>query len=782
MNTNKFISYRFATALIFSAIVVSGCSSDSDSSTSTTPVAVIGASGVGNTGTENTGTDATDVTINATPGTTRVTFDITVPVYVSNQLQVRLVWGDKDIVANWVMDESWSISENFPTNIEKPLSVTFTDGNGAVTLASFETNFRAGSSVSQAYSITEDQFNTDRWDSDNDGVSNLAESIAGTAPLSVGPPQAVEATLEVATNKTLRMSWLLSAGSQFYRVLENVDGASGFTQISSDLESNIQTFDHEVALYNVVNAQYIVQACNESGCVDSDQLIVSGTLDNAITYIKASNTGKEDEFGVAVSLSADGTTLAVGANGEASGSRGVNQDQELNDTIKAGAVYIFSRVNTINGTSGQWEQQAYIKASNSDQADHFGEAISLSADGNTLAVGARSESSASSGINMNALDNTKFHSGAVYVFERSNNTMDTTNGNWAQSNYIKASNPSQSAEFGGSVSLSADGLKLAVGAFHDNSGGTGIDGDQDDVSAPLSGAVYVFVRLSTLNDIDTTDGINTENIDWYQQAYIKASNTDGSDRFGGVVSLSADGNTLAVGTSFEASGATGINDNESDNSVPRSGAVYVFSQLGDEIWQQQAYVKSSNSGPHQFGTAVSLSADGNTLVVGAPYEDSSASGINGDQSLNNLLFSGAAYVYIRTNGSWTQQAYLKARKTGQDFFGGSVSLSASGDVLAIGASSEKSSATGVNGDSFNNSSDVSGAAYLFSRSNGSWQQKAYVKASNTDVLSRFGAAVSLSADGETLAVGANTENGAATGVNGDQFDSTIERSGAVYLY
>jgi len=99
-----------------------------------------------------------------------------------------------------------------------------------------------------------------------------------------------------------------------------------------------------------------------------------------------------------------------------------------------------------------------------------------------------------------------------------------------------------------------------VGATGEASAATGIDGNQGDNSASASGAVYVFTR---------TNGV------WNQQAYVKASNTEARDLFG--FSLAIGGDTLAVGALFEASAATGINGNQSDNSAPSSGAAYVFS-------------------------------------------------------------------------------------------------------------------------------------------------------------------------------------------------------------
>jgi len=127
-------------------------------------------------------------------------------------------------------------------------------------------------------------------------------------------------------------------------------------------------------------------------------------------------------------------------------------------------------------------------------------------------------------------------------------------------------------------------------------------------------------------------------------AYIKASNTDAGDFFGTSVALSDDGNTLAVGAFFEENFFSGINGDQSNNGALNSGAVYVFTRTGD-VWSQEAYVKASNTGAGDFfGRTVSLSGSGITLAVGAPEEDSNAVGVNGDQTNNSALDSGAVFV------------------------------------------------------------------------------------------------------------------------------------------
>src|SRR6267142_936318 len=128
----------------------------------------------------------------------------------------------------------------------------------------------------------------------------------------------------------------------------------------------------------------------------------------------------------------------------------------------------------------QLKQAAYIKASNTEMGDHFGNGgtleghgVALSSDGNTMAVGAPYESSGAKGINGNQNDSSVYSAGAVYVFVLRNNV-------WSQQAYIKASNPGQSDKFGFVVSLSQDGNTLAVSAVWEPSAAKGINGDQND--------------------------------------------------------------------------------------------------------------------------------------------------------------------------------------------------------------------------------------------------------------------------------------------------------------
>lgn len=416
----------------------------------------------------------------------------------------------------------------------------------------------------------------------------------------------------------------------------------------------------------------------------------------------------------------------------------------------------------------------YIKALNTDSYDSFGRAVSLSSDGYTLVVGAPGEGSKGKGVNPNHHDDNSYDfSGAAYVYRYEE-------GRWKFEAYIKASNTGSVDDFGNSVSLSANGDTLAVGARLEDSNGKGVNSRQEDNNSLTdSGAVYVY-RFKDGN--------------WTQQAYIKASNSGLKDNFGTTLSLASDGNTLAVGATGEGSGGKGINSAmQDDNSAHGSGAVYLY-RFSEDSWQQQAYIKSSNTDGHDFlvdqgdsfGSSVSISSDGNTLAVGASQEDSIGLGVNSaQQNDNSVLNSGAVYLFRFERGGWLQQAYIKASNTGNyDSFGESVSLSSDGNMLAVGASGEDSNGNGVNSGQQNNNSTLSaGAAYVFHFEGGSWVQQAYIKSSNTDNSDLFGSSVSLSSSGDTLSIGAPGEDSRSTGIDSNQQgDNSASVSGAVYLY
>ncbi|WP_345739054.1 IPT/TIG domain-containing protein, partial [Prosthecobacter algae] len=458
-------------------------------------------------------------------------------------------------------------------------------------------------------------------------------------------------------------------------------------------------------------------------------------------YLKAGNSGAGDSFGLSVAVSGD--TAVVGAYLEDSNATGVNGNAASNDSNDSGAAYVFVR------SAGVWTQQAYLKASNTDANDQFGWSVDV--DGDTIVIGAWTEDGGAIGVNGDASNNGAIDSGAVYVFTRSGTT-------WTQQAYLKANNTGAGDLFGVSVALSGD--TAVIGANREDSNATTVNGDSSNNTATEAGAAYVFTRSGTT---------------WTQQAYLKANNHGPDDRFGSDVAVSGD--TAVIGAPFEDSNATTVNGSGANNTASNAGAAYVFTRSGS-AWTQQAYLKANNAETlDNFGNY--LAVDGDTAVVGATGEDSNATTVNGLGSNNSASSAGAAYVFTRSGTTWSQQAYLKASNAeANDSFGRGVALE--GDTAVIGASFEDSNANTVNGDGSNNSTPSSGAAYVFTRSGGLWSQQTYLKANNPDTTDNFG--ISVDTSGGTVIVGAYLEDSNAITINGNGLDNSASGSGAAYIF
>ncbi len=312
------------------------------------------------------------------------------------------------------------------------------------------------------------------------------------------------------------------------------------------------------------------------------------------TYVKASNTDAFDGFGSSVAIS--GTTAVAGALFESSSATGVNGSQADNSADVAGAAYVFVR-----GAS-TWTQQAYLKASNTDSFDGFGRVVAIS--GDTIAVGARGESSSATGVNGNQADNSAVSSGAVYIFVRSGSI-------WTQQAYIKASDTVAGQRFGSAVSL--DGEVLAVGA-------NSLSG------AP--GAVYVFRRNGTT---------------WAQEARLQP--LDVAAQGAGGLQARDFGNTLSISGDFIAVPAP-----THTNALQSDGVVYVF-RRNTGVWAQEAMLNANPSPVRGMSDKVSIS--GSTLAVGSTYYQT------GNGVSTPITTTYGAYLFTRSGTGWTQQGHIQ---------------------------------------------------------------------------------------------------------------------------
>ncbi|RYI27790.1 MAG: hypothetical protein EON48_06055 [Acetobacteraceae bacterium] len=474
-------------------------------------------------------------------------------------------------------------------------------------------------------------------------------------------------------------------------------------------------------------------------------------------YLKPGAFGSKqagDIFGVAVAVSGD--TVVIGAYEEDSGSTGVNSTPD-ESAPGSGAAYVYVR------SAGVWTQQAYLKPAavgTSQAGDSFGYSVAVA--GDTVVVGAPYEGSDSTGVN-SAPNEDVFHSGAAYVYVRSGSA-------WTQQAYLKpaAVGTSQdSDQFGWSVAVSGD--TVVVGANLEDSSTTGVNSTpNDDGNASSSGAAYVFARSGSA---------------WTQEAYLKPAAVGTSqvnDQFGYSVAVSGD--TVVVGAWLEDSSSLGVNSTP-DESAGLSGAACVFVR-GAGVWTQQAYLKPAIVGTMQggdnFGFSVGVSGD--TVVVGAPAEASSTTGVNSTPN-EGASFAGAAYVFQRSATVWTQQAYLKPAAVGasqvNDQFGYSVGVS--GDTVVVGAVGERSATTGVNSTP-NEDVNAAGAACVFVRSANAWTQQAYLKPAAVGTSQgNDQAGWSVAISGDTVVVGAVGEDSGSAGVNSTP-DESASFSGAAYVF
>lgn len=389
-----------------------------------------------------------------------------------------------------------------------------------------------------------------------------------------------------------------------------------------------------------------------------------------------------------------GWSVAISGNTVAVGAR--HEGGFENNFPNSGAVYIFVR----NGST--WTQQAYIRAFNAGADDVFGDSLALS--GDVLAVGAPGEDGTAAG---DAFNNGLNNAGAVYVYTRTGST-------WTIQSRLKAPNAGEHDRFGSAVALSADFLAVTA-PYEDNDSGSV---QSDNNNGLDDGAVYVY---------------KPNGMGWTLDAYLKASTTNASDSFGTALALS--GNTLAVGA---------LNDGT-------DGSCAVFVHDGT-TWSEEALLKGSTSKANDsFGVSVAISGD--TLVVGAPYEDTNPLG-----TITNVNHDfGAAYVFTRTAGIWTEQAVLKGfnREPG-DYFGTSVAVS--GNLVAVGAPREGSDLNGSRTPGI----PQSGAVYLYSRSGTNWPLKRLLKGGSNLLFGTFGS--SLAMEGTTLFSGAPGEDDSAGAV------------------
>jgi hypothetical protein len=408
-------------------------------------------------------------------------------------------------------------------------------------------------------------------------------------------------------------------------------------------------------------------------------------------------TPRNDFFGNSVAVK--GETIVVGSPAH----------EVLPGIANHGAVYVFTRTGTT------WTRQQKLIHKDAS-ADALGQAVGF--DGNSIIGGAPAKAS---------------NRGAAYVFAFDPNAAPK----------LVASDGGAGDEFGFSVAVSGD--TAIVGAPLDNVTATGqgsayiftragstwtqqarliatdggfnhqfgtsvaVSGDTAVVSTEAAEAAYVFTRTGTT---------------WTQQQKLLADDATAGDKFGN--SVAVEGNTVAVGA---------FNDNLDPDNFGE-GSVYVYTRTGTTWTQQQKILAPGLDGLPNFGRSIAIS--GETLIVGAQ---------NDTQGNPDELARGAAYIFVRSGSTWTQQARLTANDAVSDAIGTSVAIS--GDTAVAGAPLHDHGAGATAGSN-------QGAVYVFTRSGTAWTQQQKLTASDAAVGDEFGSSVAI--EGDTILAGARLDD------------------------
>ena len=357
--------------------------------------------------------------------------------------------------------------------------------------------------------------------------------------------------------------------------------------------------------------------------------------------------------GTSVAISGDGNTAIVGGP---------------IDNGSVGAAWVYTRLGSV------WSQQGKLVGTGAvGQADQ-GSSVALSADGNTAVLGGP-------GDNLGV--------GAAWVFTRSGGVWSQQGSKLVGTGAVNTLNGNvNNAEQGYSVALSGDGNTAIAGGPQDNG---------------IVGAAWVFTR---------SGGV------WSQQGSKLVGAGAGELSWqGDSVALSGDGNTAIIGGGIYSSTST--------------EAAWVFTRSGG-VWGQQGgkLVGTGEVGIALQGHSVALSGDGNTAIVGGPGDDS----------------AGAAWVYARSGGVWSQQGgkLVGTGAAGNAQQGSSVALSTDGNTAIVGGY---------------NDNGIVGAAWVYTRSGGVWsQQGSKLVGTGAVGIALQGSSVALSGDGSTAIVGGAWDN------------------------
>ncbi|UXI00199.1 FG-GAP repeat protein [Photobacterium sp. TY1-4] len=502
-----------------------------------------------------------------------------------------------------------------------------------------------------------------------------------------------EITALTTQKGSINFAWQAAERAKYYQLcIADTTNDSNCSEVATTDQTELTLSARAVKA--IQGHPYFIRAVNTSGVTDSNRMSLPvSELVKITSAFEPTVIQKNSVYAESVTMSADGTTLAVAAPFEDKGT-GLFFDQQM------GAVYVYQRDN-----EGNWQEPVRITATNGDGFDWFGVSISLSDNGKTLAVGASGESSTSvDDPTVNATDGV----GAVYIFEQSGV------GTWQEKAYLKSASSLDTFDFfGHQVKLSGSGKVLAVTATgHDAA--TADAPQENHNSGRDSGGLYLFERQPNGN--------------WAEKQYLKGSYIEANEGYGYSLAIDYSGSQVAVGMPYFVHNY-------------KYGHVSTYSRNAQGIWQLSASLRGEREPVAQFGAEVDMDSDGRTLVISMP-------------GWRNTNF-GKVYVYHRDDANrwqFTSEVASPQQDNTNSFSQYGLSLSQNGRVLAVGATASQDSLP----DQPNTPLENVGAVHIYTLdAQQNWQFGLTLKANEIEENAFFGHTVDLNEDGTTIAVGAS---------------------------
>ena len=517
------------------------------------------------------------------------------------------------------------------------------------------------------------------------GVPPAPPPVTPPAPPPVEPPvppapqaPGIAPRPEVAYGvKAFTFIWDVVPTATYYRIGSSPipdSGQSGGVSVVVDKIAattlQVDDIDLTAKIGGLFMQNYLVQACNDIGC-GPWSASVQAAPNRAVGYFKPAELPGAERFGSAVAVSGDGKTIAIGS-------------PEFSEATGRVTVYT-------NRDGNGWKLSFTGSVVQPAKGDRLGSSVALSRDGNTLAVGmpgagqqgvvlvyryaneswwtfrsvtaTRATSEAGSSVALSAdgqilafgAPGEYYNAGAAYV-------ADLSLGSGVLPTRLYRTVETTGVRYGERIDLSDDGKTVVVGTARDGGGASyaqvfrgeslywqstnilqnpnslmpfgfvpsvAVSGDGSRVAIGDLRTVSLFLRMPAGNYVPTTVRSN-------------------QDYEGGALAFSSDGKRLLFGISNGRTRGEGVwASAETDPTVTsRPGGVEILDEMTDHTWSSKKLIAATNPADgDSFGAAVAISADGKTIVVGAPNEASNAVGINGNQADNSRPSAGAAYLY-----------------------------------------------------------------------------------------------------------------------------------------